>query len=370
MVPGAVAGVGEPPKPAAPKPAPSKRRSVEAVEADDAKLAPSKDDSAPAKQKTAQRSGPAANTRGEGIGLGNTGTLGHGAVSRPQPTGADAKPRVAKSGQKKKIEGGVRAGKGRREASQPAAVPSPEPSAEGAEGDEEADSEVASLKPGWFGAKIPEQMNLNESTRVRVTVTREENKAKGKAKLEAMPPTHLPAKVVEQDILVGKFLRVELRAFASEFEILPITPPEQRLIAGRVTTWEWAVVPRQAGPHELSVVVTNLTDGRGNPIDLTVHSVSVEVQVKTMQRLKDVASLLSSAMGGLMSLLGMYKGVLAPLLNRRREKDGEAGKDKSKDKSKDPPKDPPKDREPDSPEAGKPDGAVAATSPEGGKPAS
>ena len=37
-----------------------------------------------------------------------------------------------------------------------------------------------------------------------------------------------------------------------------------------------------------------------------------------------------------MSLLGMYKGILAPLLNRRREKDGEA----SKDKSKDPPKEP------------------------------
>ena len=142
-------------------------------------------------------------------------------------------------------------------------------------------------------------MNLNESTRVRVTVTRGEQRPRGKAKLEAMAPTHLPAKTVEQDILVGKFLRVELRAFASEFEILAITPAEQRLIAGRVTTWEWAVVPRQPGPHDLSVVVTNLTDARGNPIDLTVHAVSVEVQVKTMQKLRDVASLISAPWAGL-----------------------------------------------------------------------
>lgn len=365
MAPGAVATKTAPSKPAPPKPAPSRPRSV-AFETDDGVAQGETPD--PPKPRVAKRPSAAGSDAGEGIGLGTPGTIGHGAGktgSKQRELTPPTAPRADKPVSKKRTASPPRSGKGR---ASPPPPPSPEPeAAEGAEAEEDADSDLASLKPGWFGAKIPEQMNLNESTRVRVTVTREENKAKGKAKLEAMAPTHLPAKTVEQDILVGKFLRVELRAFASEFEILAITPAEQRLIAGRVTTWEWAVVPRQPGPHDLSVVVTNLTDARGNPIDLTVHAVSVEVQVKTMQKLRDVASLISSAMGGLMSLLGMYKGILAPLLNRRREKDGEA----SKDKSKDPPKEPPKDRGPDGADAPKSDSAVAAaTGGDGSKSAS
>lgn len=353
MAPGAA-----PPKPAAPR-----KRS----------LAPEMDEDTPEKYtdkdapKPSPTKGAGRDDRGEGIGLGNPGTIGHGAVHATKRKEAATKQKTTgdKVGSKKRVEGGTRSGKGRGPV---APTPSPEAaSPEGSEGDEEVDSDLASLQPGWFGAKIPQQMNLNESARVRVTVTREENKAKGRAKLEAMAPTHAPATVLEQDILVGKFIRVELRAFASEFEILAITPPEQRLVRGRVTTWEWAVVPRQPGAHELSVVVTNLTDGRGNPIDLTVHSQSVEVQVKTMQKLRDVASLLSSAMGGLMSLLGMYKGVLAPILNRRREKDGEGGGDKSKDKS----KDKPKESEPESPPTSKTDTPPAVgASPDTSKPAS
>lgn len=348
MAPGAVA-----PKPSAPR-----QRSL-AAEMDDGVSEKKADADAP---KPAPRE-----NRGEGIGLGNPGTIGHGAVhaNKRKEVATKQKTTGDKVGSKKRAEGGTRAGKGRGPA-----PPTPSPEAappEGSEGDEEVDSDLASLQPGWFGAKIPQQMNLNESSRVRVTVTREENKAKGRAKLEAMAPTHAPATVLEQDILVGKFIRVELRAFASEFEILAITSPEQRLIRGRVTTWEWAVVPRQPGAHELSVVVTNLTDGRGNPIDLTVHSQSVEVQVKTMQKLRDVASLLSSAMGGLMSLLGMYKGILAPLLSRRRERDGEGGGDKSKDKS----KDKPKESEPESPQTSKTDTPPAVgASTETSKPAS
>lgn len=353
MAPGAVAA-----KPAAPR---QRSLDVEAEEAAAERSAPAE----PPKPRRAKGSGSGSDDLSDGVMGSQMGAIGSaGKSGRKQKVASDdAKPSTGKAVAKKRSGGGSRAGKGKGAAPPP---PSPEavPS-EGAEGAEEADSDLASLQPGWFGAKIPEQMNLNESSRVRVTVTREENKAKGKAKLDAMAPTQAPAKVVEQDILVGKFLRVELRAFASEFEILAITSPEQRLIPGRVTTWEWAVVPRQPGPHELSVVVTNLTDARGNPIDLTVHSVSVEVQVKTMQKLKDVASLLSSAMGGLMSLLGMYKGILAPLLNRRREKEGEGGKDKSKDAPKDPPKDPPKDSLSDGAAASKSDTVPASPPPAG-----
>lgn len=264
--------------------------------------------------------------RGEGIGLGKLGTIGHGvAHTTGKGSTAGESPddgRTDRAGAKKKQA--PKRGKTRRDPT-PETAPAPEP-----EGGEE-DADVASLKPGWFGTKIPNPMNLHQPTNVYVTVTREENKTKGRAKLEAMPATTTPAKIAENDILVGKFLRVEMRALPSEFEIQAISSSEQRLIAGKVTTWQWKVVPLQPGSHELSVVVTNLTDVKGQPIDLTVQSVVVEVQADTMHKLKSVGSLLSSAMGGLMSLFGMYKGVIAPLLARRREKDGDKDKDKDKD---------------------------------------
>lgn len=292
--------------------------------------APSRDaERESASHKGKKETGPAKSKdagRGEGIGLGKLGTIGHGVANTTGKGAASGESpddsRSDRAGAKKKQA--PKRGKARRDPA-PEAPPAPEP-----EGSDE-DADVASLKPGWFGTKIPSPMNLHQATNVYVTVTREENKAKGRAKLEAMPATATPAKIAENDILVGKFLRVEMRALPSEFEIQAISSSEQRLIPGKVTTWQWKVVPLQAGSRELSVVVTNLTDVKGQPIDLTVQSVVVEVQADTMHKLKSVGSLLSSAMGGLMSLFGMYKGVVAPLLARRREKDGDKDKDKDKD---------------------------------------
>jgi hypothetical protein len=302
-------------KGAAPKPSPRTIAVSDAFESGD---------TPPPAAKPTERQGhqaPGATvSRESGIGLGTLGTIGHGPASG---TASHDKPR-------KKVGGKREKGSKARPPAQKPSVPQTE-EAKPDDGSSD-DAEVASLKPGWFGTKIPSPMNLGQATSVYVTVTREENKVKGRAKLEAMPATPTPAKIQEDEIQVGKFLRVELRALQSEFEIQAISSPEQRLIPGKVTTWQWKVVPQQAGPRELSVVVTNLTDVRGQPIDLTVHSVTVEVEADTLHKLKSVGSLLSSAMGGLMSLFGMYKGILAPLLARRREKDGDSGKSKDKDK--------------------------------------
>jgi len=322
----------KPSQPPAPRPARSgERQRTLAVDDDDTAR------SAPEVEREKKSVGASNNAnRREGIGLGNTGTLGHGVGVA---NGNGSAPRTGERGSSDKREvqrkkSASKSAKGKK-SSPPKTheIHDPWGDAEGAAPDAE-DAEVASLKPGWFGTKIPSPMNLGQATNVYVTVTREENKAKGRAKLEATPPTATPAKIQEDEILVGKFLRVELRALQSEFEIQAISSSEQRLIPGKVTTWQWKVVPLQAGPRELSVVVTNLTDVRGQPIDLTVHAVTVEVQADTMHKLKSVGSLLSSAMGGLMSLFGMYKGVIAPLLARRRDKDGDKDKDKNKDKDK------------------------------------
>ncbi len=307
--------------PTAPKPA-MKQRGLQA-DADDMTSDDSPTTAQPEKtasRKQGKKSPAKTASATEGIGIGRAGTIGHGAGS------SDPK---AKS--EKKV--GSKQGKSKKPA-RPAADTDADDAATRGDDPGAEDAEVASLKPGWFGTKIPNPMNLHQATNVYVTVTREENKVKGRAKLEAMPATATPAKIQEDEILVGKFLRVELRALQSEFEIQAISSSEQRLIPGKVTTWQWKVVPLQPGPRELSVVVTNLTDVRGQPIDLTVHAVTVEVEADTMHKLKSVGSLLSSAMGGLMSLFGMYKGILAPLLARRREKDGDAGKGKDKDKDK------------------------------------
>lgn len=189
----------------------------------------------------------------------------------------------------------------------------------------------ADLLPGSFSAKVPQRMLINESVRVRVTVVEKKDERKAAAVLEAAPVGPGPAKIVTEEVLVGKLLRVELRGLSREFEILPITPPEQRLYPGRVAQWEWAVVPHEEGQHELSIVVTNLFDWSGRPLDLTVHSSIVSVDVTTMQRLRGYASIVSSIFSGITGLIGAWMALLRPFLKRRAEKEDEE-KEKKKDR--------------------------------------
>jgi len=170
-------------------------------------------------------------------------------------------------------------------------------------------------------------MILQQSVRVHVVVSDKPTEEKAQAVLAAAPTGSSPppeTHVTNADVLIGQLLRVELRAPSSEFEVTPITPSEQRILEGRVTRWEWAVIPREVGAHLLSVVVTNLTDWSGRPIDLTVHTVDVQVEVDTFDKLKLVGSMISSGMSGLAGLFAFYRGVLGPILKRRRGKDEEA----------------------------------------------
>jgi hypothetical protein len=207
-----------------------------------------------------------------------------------------------------------------------------------ATGEEDADAHgaaeakaFADLLPGRFSAKVPQRMLINESVRVRATVAEKKDERKAAAVIEAAPVGPGPSKIVSEDVMVGKLLRVELRGLSREFEIMPITPAEQRLYAGRVAQWEWVVVPREEGSHELSIVVTNLYDWSGRPLDLTVHSALVSVDVTTMQRLRGYASVVSSIFSGITGLIGAWMALLRPFLRRRAEKE-EDDKEKKKEK--------------------------------------
>lgn len=241
------------------------------------------------------------------------------------------------------------------------------------EGDEHGKAEskaFADLLPGRFSAKVPERMLINESVRVRATVSEKKDEKKATAVLEAAPVGPGPSKIVTEEVLVGKLLRVELRGLSREFEIMPITPPEQRVYSGHVAQWEWVVVPREEGQHELSIVVTNLFDWSGRPLDLTVHSSLVAVDVTTMQRLRGYASVVSSIFSGITGLIGAWMALLRPFLKRRAEKEEEekekkkeakeGGDDKPPEKTDDKPADKPVERPGDSPPVAAPP-AVAAT---------
>ena len=69
------------------------------------------------------------------------------------------------------------------------------------------------------------------------------------------------------------------------------------------------MVPREEGQHELSVVVTNLQDWSGKPLELTVHSALVSVEVTTMQRVRGYASIVSSIFSGITGLIGAFAAV-------------------------------------------------------------
>jgi hypothetical protein len=221
-------------------------------------------------------------------------------------------------------------------------------------GDDEA--ALAKLLPGRFTAEIPSRMRLNVSTHVRVMVSDNSTAAPARPTPGAGAAVSAPVTEVTSDMLVGRLLRVELRVLASEFDILPVTPPEQRLLHGQVSQWEWIVVPQKEGEHELSVVVTNLTDWSGRPLTLKVETVSINVEVATLQKLRALASLASSAFSAMASLVGAWMGFLRPFLLRRREQEkpgkpaNEDEKDRRDGKAEEEDEDEDKSKEPHPPE--------------------
>lgn len=249
-------------------------------------------------------------------------------VKSPRPKAERPSGSKGKGGPGKRIPEGRLAAKDRRADERRDADDDAEggPQTGAAQGSSSAEAEgaaLAKLLPGRFHAKVPTEMRLNVSARVKVVVSDERADNEAKATLEAATVSTGggPAQVVNADVLIGKLLKVELRALSSEFEIMAITPAEQRVVAGRVSTWEWAVVPHAEGEHQLSAIVTNITDWNGRPLDLTVQEITVNVEVSTMEKLRAVGGLISSGISGLAGLLGAWMGVLRPLLKRRREQE-------------------------------------------------
>jgi TonB family protein len=133
------------------------------------------------------------------------------------------------------------------------------------------------LQKGQFAARIPKTMRRNASTLVKVTIWDKRADAQARTTLEADP-------LAIADVLLGKLLRVELAERNSgEFTIHAMTPAKQLLSAHGAVMWEWAVIPLKPGEHELLVVATNLADSSGKPLDLTVHSLSLKVEVTPEQ---------------------------------------------------------------------------------------
>ena len=245
--------------------------------------------------------------RDDSIGHSKLGTIGHGAESG-----------------KAKGRGKARPTSGKRKDSAPPQTEAQDDDGE-AEPQEDADAQAfAKLLPGRFSAKFPERMQLNESAHVRVVLSEKKAEEKAQVVLDSRPLGNGgPTQKVGADVLVGRLLRVELRALPREFEITPFTPAEQKLYPGRVAQWEWVIVPHEEGQHELSLVVTNLVDWSGHPIDITVQSLKISVEITTMQRVRGYASLVSSAVSGVASLVGAWMALLRPFLQRRK-KSGES----------------------------------------------
>jgi len=195
--------------------------------------------------------------------------------------------------------------------------------------------------PGRFALSAPSEMEVGRSEHVTVVAGIEQLRAMVTSDLQAVTGSATQT-VSTKDLPLSRLLRVELRADSdADFEIRAFTQADQRLSTEQTTTWEWSVTPKTDGDKHLTVVISNLVDGQGLPIAVTIAHRKLHVSLSVTQRLRELAGTASSAGSALAGLVGTWLGLLRPLLQRRREEEGRlAAKTEPEAKSSDPPRPP------------------------------
>lgn len=195
--------------------------------------------------------------------------------------------------------------------------------------------------PGRFALSAPSEMEVGRSEHVTVVAGIEQLRAMVTSDLQAVTGGATQT-VNTKDLPLSRLLRVELRADSdADFEIRAFTQADQRLSTEQTTTWEWSVTPKTDGDKHLTVVISNLVDGQGLPIAVTIAHRKLHVSLSVTQRIRELAGTASSAGSALAGLVGTWLGLLRPLLQRRREEEGKlAAKTEPEAKSSDPPRTP------------------------------
>ena len=199
--------------------------------------------------------------------------------------------------------------------------------------------------PGRFALSAPSEMQVGRSEHVTVVAAVEQLRAMVASDLQAVTGGATGQTVSTKDLPLSRLLRVELRADSdADFEIRSFTQADQRLSTEQSTTWEWSVTPKTDGDKNLTVVISNLVDGQGLPIAVTIAHRTLHVSLSLTQRVRELAGTATSAGSALAGLVGTWLGLLKPLLQRRREEDTRAvAKTEPEAKSSDQPK-PPSDK--------------------------
>lgn len=280
---------------------------------------------------------PGASAAPGTIGLGTVGTIGHGEVARgPQGPAPDTKDRDRDDDgaaaerelkAKRKESSGKRrnGGKGRA----PAASEGDEVKVAGNSGGTGRvpgrGRDVGELLPGHFSYSIPPKMMVGQVEHITCSAGLSKLRALIDQELVASSPSEMTQSVKTADIPLSRLLRVELKPDnEGDFEIRSFVPSEQYLSEDGATIWKWAVTPRSEGDHNLTVVITNLSDASGKPIRVKLYGQRVVVESSFMYKAKGVFVAFSGALSGLAGVVGAWMGVLRPMLMRRRE-EGEYG---------------------------------------------
>jgi hypothetical protein len=230
-------------------------------------------------------------------------------------------------------------------AHQPSTAPKTDKPNEGTATPATTPDQLRQQLPGRFALSAPTEMQVGRSEHVTVVAAVEQLRAMVASDLQAVTGGATGQTVSTKDLPLSRLLRVELRADSdADFEIRSFTQADQRLSTEQSTTWEWSVTPKTDGDKNLTVVISNLVDGQGMPIAVTIAHRTLHVSLSLTQRVRELAGTATSAGSALAGLVGTWLGLLKPLLQRRREEDTRAvAKTEPEAKSSDPPK-PPSDK--------------------------
>lgn len=136
----------------------------------------------------------------------------------------------------------------------------------------------------------------------------------------------LPGATVQFAPLVGRFMRAEL--VGAGFDIEPITPASQEVLADSVTTWSWRVIARQGGQRTLTLttIVEGCSEaGQCYPLRSTSQNYQVEVSVGLLGQVQDFLAGVPAWIQILSGILGAIAGLAVAFFSLRSALRGRGG---------------------------------------------
>lgn len=174
-----------------------------------------------------------------------------------------------------------------------------------------------SLGIGTFELETPEELDIHETSMVKLTLALDEEFASLPSEPAADVDTDLPPEVLKFTDQIEIYPVMGAELIGSGFEISSNDSSQKVILSGTPVVWMWSIRPKEPGTHSLTVVISIpvvIDDERNILSTHVLQNIPVEIEVT-----ETFASKLAAALPWLIPvLITVLGGLIGLFLNKDR----------------------------------------------------